>query len=373
MIVVLADDLSGAAELAGAALARGLTSEVQTRFTADTNADVVCVDTDTRSLSAAEASRTVGEIAQAVAAARPAWVYKKCDSVLRGNVLAEIRAIQAATGQPRVTLVSANPSRGRIIRGGHYFVNGQPLHTTAFAHDPEHPRRTSRVTELLGGDLTGVNTPDAETTADLERHAATVDTHVLPAGGVEFFNALLHQKAIPARGRGLGGGREIAGATVEGGAKLMVCGSAAAWAKGRRAQMEARGWIVEPMPREVLAGSVTSSATEAWAERISRALNSDRNVLAAIGSETLLPEPTRLAPSLASAVAIALHHARPAMICAEGGATAAAVARALGWTRFAVGRELAGGVVELLPVAGGAPRFIIKVGSYDWPESLLSQ
>jgi uncharacterized protein YgbK (DUF1537 family) len=61
------------------------------------------------------------------------------------------------------------------------------------------------------------------------------------------------------------------------------------------------------------------------------------------------------------------------MICAEGGATAAAVARALGWTRFAVGRELAGGVVELQPVMDGAPQFIIKVGSYDWPENLLDR
>jgi uncharacterized protein YgbK (DUF1537 family) len=373
MIVVLADDLSGAAELAGAALAHGFTAEVQTRFTAETKADVVCVDTDSRSLPASEAAQIVGDIATHVTAAKPGWIYKKCDSVLRGNVLAEIRAIQAAMGKPRATLVSANPTRGRVIRRGDCFVNGEPLHTTAFAHDPEHPRRTSRVAELLGGDLIGVNTPDAETTADLERHAATVDTHVLPAGGVEFFTALLHQKAIPASGRGSERGCKIAAATVEAGAKLMVCGSAAAWAKGRRAQMEARGWIVEPMPHELLTGSAPSSATQAWAERISRALNSRRNVLAAIGSETLLPEPARLADALAAAVAIALRHARPMTICAEGGATAAAVSRALGWTRFAVGRELAGGVVELRPVTGGARRFVIKVGSYDWPEGLLDR
>ena len=62
MIVVIADDLSGAAELAGAALRHGLSAEVQTVFFPDTNADVVCVDTDSRLLPPAEAARKVAAI-----------------------------------------------------------------------------------------------------------------------------------------------------------------------------------------------------------------------------------------------------------------------------------------------------------------------
>ena len=63
-------------------------------------------------------------------------------------------------------------------------ANGQPLHETAFASDPEHPCRTSRVAELLGGNLTGVQTPDAVSTDDLIRRAHSLESDTLPAGVV---------------------------------------------------------------------------------------------------------------------------------------------------------------------------------------------
>ena len=189
MIVVIADDLSGAAELAGAALRHGLSAEVQTEFDPNTAADVVCVDTDTRLLPAREAAGRVGAVAQSVWAARgdpPAWVFKKCDSVLRGPVLAEARAVARATGQARITIVAANPSRRRVIRDGEYFVDDQPLHLTGFARDPIHPRTTARVRQLLGGDLTGVAVPNAATTADVAELAFLLELnggqlHRLPA------------------------------------------------------------------------------------------------------------------------------------------------------------------------------------------------
>ena len=219
MIVVIADDLSGAAELAGAALNRGLTAEVQTTFTPATNADVVCVDADSRSLPDGEAARVVGEIAGAVANAKPEWIYKKCDSVLRGNVLAEVHAIMAATSHPRAVLISANPTRGRVIRDGEYFIHDQLLHTTAFASDPEHPRHTARVASLLGGDLNRVQTPDATSTDDLVHQARRLATDTLPVGGVEFFDAILATRK-PAQNR-VAESRVATRATQ--GAALLVC------------------------------------------------------------------------------------------------------------------------------------------------------
>ena len=55
-----------------------------------------------------------------------------------------------ATGVQSILLATANPERGRIIRDGNYYVDGVPLHQTAFASDPEYPRATSAVRELLG-------------------------------------------------------------------------------------------------------------------------------------------------------------------------------------------------------------------------------
>jgi uncharacterized protein YgbK (DUF1537 family) len=55
---------------------------------------------------------------------------------------------------------------------------------------------------------------------------------------------------------------------------------------------------------------------------------------------------------------------------AEGGATATAVCRALGWTALEVEAELATGVVVLKP---GAPlHLVIKPGSYLWPEEVMT-
>jgi D-threonate/D-erythronate kinase len=407
-----------------------LRAEIQTTFSTDTDAGVICLDANTRSLPAAEATRVTREIAKQVAEARPRWFYKKCDSVLRGHVLAEIRAIQAATGRSQALLLSANPARGRIIRRGEYYVNGQPLHQTAFANDPEHPRLSAKVTELLGGDLAGVRTPDAETTNDLDHHAVTVDAQTLPAGGVEFFEALLRARSSPtpltrpagtlsphpmkgegsqsrppdsvtlslraARGEGRGEGRaftpqssEIHGQRegVNGALKgtdgsppcealgpgtLFVCGSAAAWAKGRAAQATAHGVGVYPMPPALLAEAVDASVIVQWAGNLATDLRSGRSVMAAIGQSQLLtsPAPAVLVQRLAHAVAHIMGSATAARICAEGGATARAMSTALGWTRFAVRQQLAGGVVELQPLSDGAPAFILKVGSYDWPEGI---
>ena len=191
MIVVIADDLTGAAELAGAALAYGLSAEVQTVFEPDTQAEVVCVDTDTRMLPPDQAAACVAAVARAVVATKPAWLFKKCDSVLRGPVLAEARATAAAAGKKRLLILPANPSRQRIIRGGRYLIDGRPLDETAFAHDPAHPRTSALVTALLGEDLAGVETPDIETEADLARLAATTDRSTLSVGAADFFTALL--------------------------------------------------------------------------------------------------------------------------------------------------------------------------------------
>lgn len=363
MIVVIADDLSGAAELAGAALNCGMPAELQTTFAPETRADVVCVDTDTRSMSREKAATIVAGFARKIAAHNPEWIYKKCDSVLRGNVLAEILAIVAATDCNDALLISANPTRGRIIRDGKYFIDGQPLHQTPFANDPEHPRRTSRVTELLSATASNeIRAPDAESTADLDRHARALGPMTLPAGGVEFFQALL-------RARGMCRSPQPVIAAARSAPVLFVCGSAAAWANGREAQAERHGVQVERMAEELLSVKLDPLAIEHWSRRIREVLESSRHVMVAIARAALVPDiaPSQLAERLARAVASALHRTNVGMVCAEGGATAAAVARAMSWTRFRVARQIAGGVVEMQPMVPNAPAFIIKVGSYDWP------
>src|SRR5262245_15505428 len=225
-IIVLADDLSGAAELAGIAFTHGLLAEVQRQFEPDSNANVVAIDTDSRHLEPAAAAERITAITTKILATNPAWIYKKVDSVLRGNVRAEIEAIVRVTGQPRALLIPANPSRGRIILGGRYLVDGIPLDQTAFAHDPQHPRLSSDVLTLLGPGCTEsltIRIPDIESNPRLDQLAAQCDQITLTAGAADFFAALLSARCASAQS-------SAPNATVElRPPVLLVCGSPAAW------------------------------------------------------------------------------------------------------------------------------------------------
>ena len=355
MIVVLADDLSGAAELANAALRHGLSAEVQTVFDPSAAGEVICFDTDGRSRSPVEAAEAARAAARQVAAAAPAWIYKKCDSVVRGHVRAEITAIMAATGHARALLIPANPSRGRVIRGGHLFVDELPLHRTAFALDPEHPRTTSRVADLLGGDLSGILVPDVESAQDLARQAAAVDAATLPCGGVDFFEGLLARhgflRAAPPTAL------RSQDALGRPGGTLVICGSAVAWPQ-RRNQADAR--------------QVPAFGLPLRPDEVVVALRRSQQVLIGIGTgpATAGASPGDLTGKLAQASVEILGQASVARVLLEGGATAAAVLRALGWSRLEAGETSAPGIGTLRPFGRGSPLLSIKPGSYDWPPEL---
>ncbi|HTL66147.1 MAG TPA: four-carbon acid sugar kinase family protein [Lacunisphaera sp.] len=349
MIAVIADDLSGAAELAGAALRHGLTAEVQLAFAPGVGADVVCLTTESRSLAAEDAARRVAEVTRAVMATRPRWIFKKCDSVLRGPVMAEARAVAQAAGKSRIVILAANPSRQRIVREGNYFIGGVPLAETGFARDPEHPRRSSRVADLLGGDLTGVATPDATTTSDPFGQAGAIDDATLPVGGVDFFTALLAVRCArrPERGESV----DPAGPV------LAVCGSAAAWDQ-RREQAAALGVPAFSLPPDAAA--------------IDRALREAGRALVGIGSGPAVggQRPEQLLARLATALGEVIGRGAVRSLLLEGGATAAAIVSAAGWSRLSVLAAPAPGVTALRPVGAGGPLLFIKPGSYDWPAAL---
>jgi uncharacterized protein YgbK (DUF1537 family) len=86
MIVVIADDFTGAAEIAGISLRYGLTVDLCTSNILPSNADVVIVSTDTRSLSLNEALLKYKKILEQLKELSPSFFYKKIDSVLRGYV-----------------------------------------------------------------------------------------------------------------------------------------------------------------------------------------------------------------------------------------------------------------------------------------------
>lgn len=400
MIGILADDLTGAAELAGIAARRGKEVVLVRGTTPCKRADVVCLDTDTRSRAPAEAAARVAAAARNLQSTGALRLYKKVDSVLRGPVLAEVEALRQELGVSRVLLLPANPSRQRVIREGHYFVADTPLHETEFARDPEHPRRSSDVRELLGT-FPGVQVAvaklseplpevpvvvaEAGTAADVKGWAARWTPDMLAAGGADFFEALFDRWDSET---GIGGRASNGVKTGEG----------TDWRGVEQS--------VRPAPRRLLWVSGTASpTTRAWIQRLAemgiavvrlvealedgrRAGGAERNRviercvtgLEQQGGAVLCPgefEPgvplgksslwvTRLA-ELAVAV---MQQARPDLLLADGGATAARLLERLGWTCLRVTREWAPGVVELAGGREGNPTVVVKPGSYPWPEAI---
>jgi uncharacterized protein YgbK (DUF1537 family) len=353
-LVVLADDLSGAAEVAGIAYDRGLSAEVQRAWHPASSADLIVVDANTRSLEQAAAIERTAEVARQVVSSGPLRLFKKVDSLLRGWPRAEIEAILRVTGQSRALLVPANPSRGRTIEDGRYLVDGVPLNLTQFASDPEHPRESADVRELLGGECPELSIPDVRTIEELEEFARQLDCDTLPAGAADFFTAWLEQQMPPRVATPRTPLTIVRPA-------LFVCGSRAA-SRLRICEAQARG------TSQVLLTPAEPAASAAAGTLI---LHREGRVLMAIADDPAPWSPDELASRLAQAVAGVLGQIPVATLLVEGGATASAVVDQLGWQRFAVSAQSPAGIGVLTPLeVESAPSLIIKPGSYEWPDSI---
>jgi uncharacterized protein YgbK (DUF1537 family) len=264
-------------------------------------------------------------------AVKPAWISKKTDSVMRGHLRAEIEAILDAAGLDECVLIPANPSKGRVIREGHYFIEGVPLHETIFAHDPDHPRRSAEVRELLG-ESRRIHTPDAVTLEDLPRH---LPAHTLAAGAADFFGAMF----------GVGVPVKTLAPTSR---SLLLCGSLAAWETGRAAQMQKLGFEVKTLEEDVSPSLWQNTA------KLMLAVGKPANADAATLTEKLIEKALPL-----------LSEPQSLRIGLEGGATSIAFIRRMDWTRFEVLPEGHTGVGSLRPPGG--PVLCVKPGSYPWP------
>jgi uncharacterized protein YgbK (DUF1537 family) len=339
VIVVLADDISGAAELAGLAASRGWSAEVQTSFDANSDAEVIAFDADTRQKSELEAVRITREVTRQVIAAKPAWIFKKTDSVLRGHIRAEIEALMNAAGYTECVFIPANPSKGRVIDGGRYFVNGVPLDETAFACDPEFPRRSANVLELLGKP-TRIFTPSfVKSQADLP---SSLPKSTLASGAADFFASLLGPSRLPANQQPL---------EIKCERTLLLCGSLSGWNAGRADEMRGQRFVVKTL------GSPLTDTT--WSE--------SSRLMLAIGHSIERGDRNLVAELVAAAQPL-LADRKNLCIAVEGGATARAFIDRCGWTRLQALPQSPAGVGALLP--HGGPLILVKPGSYPWPGSL---
>ncbi len=355
MIGVISDDLTGAAELGAVGLRYGLPAEVVVTGEPSGKAELVCMDTSSRSCPPEEAARRTAVAARSLKTAGASWIYKKVDSVLRGHVTTEIEAVMKELGLNLALLVPANPLLGRVIRDGRYYVRGKPIHETEFALDPEYPRKSAAVKDLLSPSSSfrvqllrwpaampesGIVIGEAGAPLDLQRWAASHTSRMVAAGGAEYFAAL-----VAAAGHKAAKSRSQPDMAEHGEIQLFICGSASETTCSFAREAQAKGVPVFSLPESVGRGSRLSSEE----------------------TDALVTQAARLLTELGAVAERMLRSQKIAHVFAEGGSTAAELVRRMGWTRLQVLREEARGVVTLAPEGAGDLLLTMKPGSYVWP------
>ena len=373
MILVIADDFSGAAEVAGAAHRFGLSAEVQTDSLCESDCDVVVVDANTRSLSADMAASVMQQLAPMIGQAGPRWLFKKVDSVLRGSILRELNSLANALDLTSCLLVNANPRKGRVVRGGQLLIEGQPIHLTDFAKDPEHPRTSSDVATLLGARADeiqfidraeqvadskarqGIYVANVEASADLSQYAVLRHRSCLLAGGAEFFESLLSV--------------EFGHPVIEAEASLAL----------QADTLVVRGTSVRRDPsdqRDVGPAQVTEVGhdQEATIANVCRQLSEQSYAIISAGMNLVAksadaspPDPEQVHRQFIEVVGRICDRCEPQHLWIEGGRTASSLVRARGWKRLRVESVYADGVVGLRTLDLGGLSLVVKPGSYRWP------
>lgn len=148
--LVVADDLSGAADCAAGFASAGLSTSVlldaQASAGAQGDVAVLTVDTNSRRDTLAEAAAKLQAVL-AAPASQGRRVLKKIDSTLRGGWAQEVAVLQAALHA--IALVApAFPQMGRTMQGGVVYVHGVRLADTA-TWQLEHADRDDRAAQQL--------------------------------------------------------------------------------------------------------------------------------------------------------------------------------------------------------------------------------
>lgn len=113
--------------------------------------DAVVIDSETRNMTREESYRKSEEIAAAIKQlAYGSILYKKIDSTLRGNIVAELEALDKVIEPEIVVFAPAYPKNMRTTLHGIQYLNSISIDKTEISNDPKHPATTSDVRELLG-------------------------------------------------------------------------------------------------------------------------------------------------------------------------------------------------------------------------------
>jgi len=330
MLAILADDLTGALDSAAPFAGRGLRTEVALAreaiagIVAD-HPDVISINLNTREIGADEARETTA----AVMALLPTGtlLFKKVDSRLKGNIIAELDAIPFS----RALVAPAIPEFDRIVENG--AVRGFGVDTPIV------------IADKLGSHAARAHSPATRSPADMDA--------VLDAAQTDGTDLLIGARGLAeALARRMTAGRNAQPAKIPTGRATFVIGSrdpiTLAQIDALRAGHDLN-YLAAPN------GEITETPDASATLTLVQATPGTSEINPALVSEALAEG---LKDNLAD---------YQGTLLLSGGATAEAVMRALGVTRFTLHGECLPG----LGLASSEGRCIIaKSGGFGGPDTL---
>lgn len=404
MIIVIADNLIVATEIAGIGHAYGLSSALLTEVTENLPVcDLIVIASDTRTMTESEAVNETHAICQQIKAALPKLtearhaamtplqraqamahpnevlhIYKATDALLRGHVHLELRALVEESRYEQVMYLPANPSRKQIVRGGRYFLDGAPIEQGSVKNDPDFPIVTANVADAIGvrpgSRLRICDAEDAQDVQRVARLALNNHTPTLLAGSTDLFCAMLTELGHkPTRHKQFPG-------LSDKGAALIVCGSPNSQNLNDRPYVRRHEMSISAIPHEIFEAVASLSinvkeATDRWMGRIKQMQLVNGKTASYVLTIPYPSAKTRAAAQSLCQVTAEMTHrlyaqTSPVEIIIEGGDTAYAAVRKLGWARFQVTQQVAPGIVRLHCLDATHTHLTIKSGTCDWNDLL---
>lgn len=396
-VLIIADDLSGAADASSAFAMAGLATMIAFEPGPPASgvfdgAEVLAIDTDSRRLDPTQAAEVQVSSWNARRSMVP-LLFKKMDSTLRGHFAAETRALIPHAGMAIVA--PAFPAARRHTLGGSQFVNGVPLESSEIwrneglrgcAHIPTLLQAQGiRTTQLSIDDLqagpdvlcerltqissSGVQAVvcDAQDDADLEaivRASFGLGVPHFWVGSAGLAPHLAQTPGLPVRKH------QKPEVQVQG-PILTVVGSASSISRAQAAHLEAHAPHMRiDLPVSVLRGGPSHREWGDISRACSMALCGQQDVLIVIRDEGVVD--LNVGGQLTHSLALLMGplDAAPGAIIATGGETARAVLTAMGVKGLQLLGDVEPGVPISVALGGRRMPVITKAGAFGSEQTL---